>query len=1180
MSKNKKSRIYNNKVEELRRRLDGRDYILALDLGVGSIGLAVVALNDNGKGVLIPANVVFSCSRIFPSSSGAADRRGYRGQRNSIRHRAKRLKWLWNVLAEKRLMLPYSNADVSNPSELRFDEETRKSNPYELRLKGLNEKLSLAELGYSLYHIANHRGSSSVLASDEDNSDKKYSDARQLTINKVRETGVKTYIELLDTYLKTVDHKFYRNRGLNPNALTPIPSRDLIENELHQLLDTQKKFYPEVLTDDYIQRIESAVLYENEMLVPEPGPCPYFPEEKKLPRIAFLNEERRIWEALNNVRYTEPYTTENGEILYNHKATLSDEARIKCFDVLMKGQKLTESSIRKIDPSLYQAEEITLQGTRKGKTEIAGFAFTQLKKSSVFNTLSENQQDRVLAEWTNAARIEQFRNLLVSEFELSEADADTLIKELPSSCSGKYAPCGKSAMKILMPYIVEDRLSYQEALATAISDGKLADSSIKRDYGHLPYYGSVVPSTTQSLMGKAWHSAFQTRVDKPGFNKPNTASEEEKFGKIANPVVHQTLNELRKLVNEVIDIFGKPKSVVIETGRDIKLGKEKREKLSKENKDRADRNKKIFDTYCVPNGLKQSKVKAFRIWEDQNKTCPYCTNIINVSQIVNGEADLDHIFPQSDIPGDPESNLVVAHKACNQSLKKDQIPYTAFFGSGMWDKIQQNATENLPYSKRLKFEMTEEQYQSWLKNNGMISRFKTDNSYISTVAREYLSVLFPDEEVLHGSVRTVRGRETSILRRAWGLQSITRDLASIYEKDPDAVEYDDTKIRIDVRHHALDAITLAYSTRGMVQQINTLSGAGYGDDIIQNLVKVPEYFAKTDITPQLQVKQFREYIQGIILNQTFVSRKIDYSENGQLLKATSYSIFGEKGNSIIYGTTKRLSAIGSTSIYGNKAKSLECDLGLSKPIIIPSWLSSEVSARLEQMNLHNKEVFEKVVNNIQPAKTSLEEENEQLQASGKKPKLINDALVLKKALTMTGGKYYILRNGLISKMYTTRHPKGIIPGNVFDTGDNFRIDLYHDKDGKLRGEVIRKIDIMNKEFIPEYQKQGFVKFESLYPYDVIEIDLKDRVPNCGKLEFTSSIKVPNSNNTRTFVVITTFTKLENNIQVYVDVLTKSNPTQEGGSFYLETSMKKYNPRKVVLSSAGLVKYVSPVLTDK
>ena len=156
-----KSRSYQEGKEKIRKKLAGRPYRIGVDMGVGSTGIAVVAMMKmNGK--FVPAELVFATSRIFESSAGAADRRQKRGQRNSIRHKANRMQKLWKLLASRGLMLPFTSDVSADTACLRFAEELKSKDVYELRLKGLTSKLSLAALGYALYHSAGHRGASSI----------------------------------------------------------------------------------------------------------------------------------------------------------------------------------------------------------------------------------------------------------------------------------------------------------------------------------------------------------------------------------------------------------------------------------------------------------------------------------------------------------------------------------------------------------------------------------------------------------------------------------------------------------------------------------------------------------------------------------------------------------------------------------------------------------------------------------------------------------------------------------------------------------------------------------------------------------------------------------------------------------------------------------------------------------
>lgn len=161
-----KNKIYVESSKKDVEKLNNRPYRLALDLGVGSIGYAVGAITKNEDNRTFVEDIIISGSRIFQSSKGAAERREKRGQRNSLRHKKNRLIFLWKILAEKELMLPYCKiTDELDTSIVRFSERVRtlkKESIYTLRYKGISQKLELDEIGYCIYHIANHRGSSSV----------------------------------------------------------------------------------------------------------------------------------------------------------------------------------------------------------------------------------------------------------------------------------------------------------------------------------------------------------------------------------------------------------------------------------------------------------------------------------------------------------------------------------------------------------------------------------------------------------------------------------------------------------------------------------------------------------------------------------------------------------------------------------------------------------------------------------------------------------------------------------------------------------------------------------------------------------------------------------------------------------------------------------------------------------
>ena len=177
------------------------------------------------------------------------------------------------------------------------------------------------------------------------------------------------------------------------------------------------------------------------------------------------------------------------------------------------------------------------------------WVYQSVREDSIdlYGFLTFEEKDLFLSTWVNCPDDEKLKNILIDKFKLTSMEAKDALKNI--QLISDYAPVGKSAMKILLECIEQQRVTWTEAILLCEKEGKLTSLKEEKEYDLLPYYGQVLPDSTVALMGKFWHSSFSVKSKAKGFTKPNTSYEEEKYGKIANPVVHQTLNELRKANN-------------------------------------------------------------------------------------------------------------------------------------------------------------------------------------------------------------------------------------------------------------------------------------------------------------------------------------------------------------------------------------------------------------------------------------------------------------------------------------------------------------------------------------------------------------------------------------------------------------------------------------------------------
>jgi len=141
------------------------NYRIGLDIGIGSVGWAVVSGEEDGH----PARMEDFGTRIFDSGEDAKTRislcqgrRGFRGVRRLERRRINR----------KRLLMNYFT-DIGLINSTFHDEyaDCKNTDVYVLKVKGLDEKLSPAELYKCLVHTCNHRGYRDFYEPSEDDKD-------------------------------------------------------------------------------------------------------------------------------------------------------------------------------------------------------------------------------------------------------------------------------------------------------------------------------------------------------------------------------------------------------------------------------------------------------------------------------------------------------------------------------------------------------------------------------------------------------------------------------------------------------------------------------------------------------------------------------------------------------------------------------------------------------------------------------------------------------------------------------------------------------------------------------------------------------------------------------------------------------------------------------------------------
>ncbi len=132
---------------------------------------------------------------------------------------------------------------------------------------------------------------------------------------------------------------------------------------------------------------------------------------------------------------------------------------------------------------------------------------------------------------------------------------------------------------------------------------------------------------------------------------PAIKEERERIGKLRNPTVVRTQNELRKVDNNLIALYGKPDLLRVEVARDV--GKSKRERaeiqsaIRKQEYRRRDAVKDLESKGIAEPS--RNSVEKWLLWKECNQFCPYTGDPVGFNDLFSDRPrfDVEHIWPQA-----------------------------------------------------------------------------------------------------------------------------------------------------------------------------------------------------------------------------------------------------------------------------------------------------------------------------------------------------------------------------------------------------------------------------------------------------------------------------------------------------------------------------------------------------
>ena len=831
-------------------------YRLALDLGSTSLGWAVLALDDaqppRPKAIARAGVRIFSDGRNPKDGSSLAVTRR---EARAMRRRRDRL------LKRKSRMMNSLVAHGFFPAEASDRKALENINPYKLRAKGLDEALEPSEFARALFHINQRRGFKSNRKTDKKDND---SGALKTAINKLRtqlqETNCRTVGEWLnkrDIAGETVRARYRESKTVKDDGKTKIDKsydlyidRAMIEAEFDALWSKQSALNPALFNETARSELKDCLLHQRPLKPVKPGRCTLMPEEERAPLALPSTQRFRIYQEVNNLRILR-------EGLKEEPLTLTQRDRIVALLESPTREKKTahEVSFAQIRATLHLGSIVNFNIEDAKRSSLKGNATSsilckELHFGEEWFSFAEAKQDAIVLQLVKEENEAKLIAWLIKETGIDENRAERIANV--GLAEGYGSLCAKALARIL-PELRRDVVTYDKAVIAADFDhhSNISPAATGEILPDLPYYGEPLQR----------HVGF-------GTGNPNDTPE-KRFGKIANPTVHIGLNQVRLIVNALIKRYGHPSEVIVEIARDLKRSKDQRDEDVKRQAENQQRNQRHRTAIAGILNTSEERVKGadlqkMVLWEElsfnsADRRCPYSGVQISAAMLLSDEVEIEHILPFSQTLDDSLNNKTVAMRQANR-MKGNNTPWEAFgkqSKSGFdFAAILQRA-ELMPKSKRYRF--AEDGLQRWLKEDkGFLARALNDTKHLSKIAREYVSLICPQD------TRAIPGQMTAMLRGKFGLN--------------DVLSLTGDKNRNDHRHHAVDACVIGVTDQGMLQRFATASAS----------VRERQLNRLVDNMP-LPWDSYRAHVERAV-NNIYVSHKPDHSYEGSMMEETTYGI--------------------------------------------------------------------------------------------------------------------------------------------------------------------------------------------------------------------------------------------------------------------------------------------------
>ena len=751
--------------------------VLGLDIGIASVGVGILE-KDSGK--IIHAN-----SRIFPAATADnnVERRTSRQARRLNRRKKHRSVRLHDLFEEYGLLTDFSKVSIN-------------LNPYQIRVQGLDKRLTNEELFIALKNIVKRRGISYLDDASEDGGAVSSDYGKAVEENRkllAQQTPGQIQLDRFEKYGQ-VRGDFTVVENGEKRRLINVFSTSAYRKEAERILRKQQEFNNKItegFIEDYLTILTGKRKYyhgpgneksrtdygryttkkdsQGEYITLDNifgiliGKCTFYPDEYRASKASYTAQEFNLLNDLNNL--TVP--TETKKLSVEQKKTIVEYAKT--------AKTLGASTLLKYIAKLIGVSVDQIHGYRIDPNEKPEMhTFEVYRKMQSLETI----------------RVEELPRKVIDEL--------AHILTLNTEREGIEEAINAKLKDIFSQDQVLELVQFRKNNSSLFSKG-WHNFSLKLMMELIPelYETSEEQMTILTRLGK--------QKSKETSKRTKYIDEKELTEEIYNPVVAKSVRQAIKIINEATKRYGIFDNIVIEMARENNEEDAKKEYIKRQKANLDEKNAAMEKAAFQYNGKKELPDNVFhghkelatkiRLWHQQGEKCLYTGKNIPISDLIQNryKYEIDHILPLSLSFDDSLSNKVLVLATANQE-KGQRTPFQALDSMDYaWSYREFKSyvkDSKLLSNKKKDYLLTEEDISKIEVKQKFIERNLVDTRYSSRVVLNALQDFYKEHQ-FDTTISVVRGQFTSQLRRKWGIE----------------------KSRETYHHHAVDALIIAASSQ-------------------------------------------------------------------------------------------------------------------------------------------------------------------------------------------------------------------------------------------------------------------------------------------------------------------------------------------------------------------------------